>query len=112
MKKLEIIIKPEKLESLKTILEGCKVNGLMISNVMGYGNQKGYTQMNRGTKYNVNLLPKVKVETVVPKDLADQIIDAVVEEINTGNYGDGKIFVYDVQDVVRIRTGERGREAL
>ena len=112
MKKLEIIIKPEKLESLKTILEGCKVNGLMIRNVMGYGNQKGYTQMYRGTKYNVNLLPKVKVETVVPMELADQVIDAVVEEINTGNYGDGKIFVYDVQDVVRIRTGERGREAL
>ncbi|WP_312502834.1 P-II family nitrogen regulator [Lacrimispora sp.] len=112
MKKLEIIIKPEKLESLKTILEGCKVNGLMISNVMGYGNQKGYTQMYRGTKYNENLLPKVKVETVVPKELADLIIDAVVKEINTGNYGDGKIFIYDMQDAVRIRTGEHGREAL
>ena len=98
MKKLEIIIRPEKLENLKAILEGCKVNGIMISNVMGYGNQKGYTQMYRGTKYNVNLLPKVKVETVIPKELADPIIDAVVDEINTGNYGDGKIFVYDVQD--------------
>lgn len=71
MKKLEIIIRPEKLENLKAILEGCKVNGIMISNVMGYGNQKGYTQMYRGTKYNVNLLPKVKVETVIPKELAD-----------------------------------------
>ena len=85
---------------------------IMISNVMGYGNQKGYTQMYRGTKYNVNLLPKVKVETVIPKELADPIIDAVVDEINTGNYGDGKIFVYDVQDAIRIRTGEHGREAL
>jgi nitrogen regulatory protein P-II 1 len=112
MKKLEIIIKPDKLESLKTILEGCKINGLMISNVMGYGNQKGYTQMYRGTKYNVNLLPKVKVETVVQEELADQIIDSVIKEINTGSYGDGKIFVYDVQDAIRIRTGERGREAL
>ena len=112
MKKLEIIIRPEKLENLKAILEGCKVNGFMISNVMGYGNQKGYTQMYRGTKYNVNLLPKVKVETVIPKELADPIIDAVVDEINTGNYGDGKIFVYDVQDAIRIRTGEHGREAL
>lgn len=65
-----------------------------------------------GTKYNVNLLPKVKVETVIPKELADPIIDAVVDEINTGNYGDGKIFVYDVQDAIRIRTGEHGREAL
>ena len=90
MKKLEIIIRPEKLENLKAILEGCKVNGIMISNVMGYGNQKGYTQMYRGTKY----------------------IDAVVDEINTGNYGDGKIFVYDVQDAIRIRTGEHGRGAL
>ena len=112
MKKLEIIIRPEKLENLKAILEGCRVNGIMISNDMGYGNQKGYTQMYRGTKYNVNLLPKVKVETVIPKELADPIIDAVVDEINTGNYGDGKIFVYDVQDAIRIRTGEHGREAL
>ena len=112
MKKLEIIIRPEKLENLKAILEGCRVNGIMISNVMGYGNQKGYTQMYRGTKYNVNLLPKVKVETVIPKELANPIIDAVVDEINTGNYGDGKIFVYDVQDAIRIRTGEHGREAL
>lgn len=112
MKKLEIIIKPDKLEDLKTVLESCKINGLMISNVMGYGNQKGYTQMYRGTKYNVNLLPKVKVETVVSKELADQIIDAVIKEINTGSFGDGKIFVYDVQDVIRIRTGERGRDAL
>ena len=81
MKKLEIIIRPEKLENLKAILEGCRVNGIMISNVMGYGNQKGYTQMYRGTKYNVNLLPKVKVETVIPKELADPIIDAVVEAV-------------------------------
>lgn len=112
MKKLEIIIKPEKLESLKTILEGFDANGIMVSNVMGYGNQKGYTQIYRGTKYNVNLLPKVKVETVVPREKAEPIIDAVVKEINTGSYGDGKIFVYDVIDAVRIRTGEHGREAL
>lgn len=112
MKKLEIIIKPDKLESLKEVLEASHVNGLMISNVMGYGNQKGYTQMYRGTKYNVNLLPKVKVETVVPREIAESIIEKVVDEINTGNYGDGKIFVYDVQDAIRIRTGEHGREAL
>lgn len=112
MKILEIIIKPEKLESLKTILEGFDANGIMVSNVMGYGNQKGYTQIYRGTKYNVNLLPKVKVETVVPREKAEPIIDAVVKEINTGSYGDGKIFVYDVIDAVRIRTGEHGREAL
>lgn len=112
MKKLEIVIRPEKLESLKKILEGCKANGIMISNIMGYGNQKGYAQMYRGTPYVVNLLPKVKVETVVPEETAKEIIDQVVKEINTGNYGDGKIFVYDVEDVIRIRTGEHGEQAL
>lgn len=112
MKKLEIIIKPEKLEDLKGILESSKANGIMISNVMGYGNQKGHTQMYRGTEYTVNLLPKVKVETVVSEDAADLIITKVVKEITTGNYGDGKIFVYDVQDAVRIRTGEHGVSAL
>lgn len=112
MKKLEIIIKPEKLEDLKTIMEGCKANGIMISNVMGYGNQKGYKQMYRGTEYTVNLLPKVKVETVVAEETSEAIIEKVVKEITTGNYGDGKIFIYDVQDAVRIRTGERGEKAL
>lgn len=112
MKKLEIIIKPEKLEDLKGILESCKANGIMISNIMGYGNQKGYKQMYRGTEYTVNLLPKVKVETVVAEAAAEEIVDRVVREITTGNYGDGKIFIYDVQDAVRIRTGERGEGAL
>ena len=112
MKKLEIIIRPEKLESLKVILDSCKANGIMISNIMGYGNQKGYTQKYRGTEYNVNILPKVKVETVIPVDVAETIIEKVVNEINTGNYGDGKIFVYNVEDVVRIRTGEHGHDAL
>lgn len=112
MKKLEIIIKPEKLEELKSILDSCKANGVMLSNIMGYGNQKGFKQVYRGAEYNVNLLPKVKVETVVPDDVAETIIDKVVKEINTGNYGDGKIFIYEVEDVVRIRTGERGAQAL
>lgn len=112
MKKLEIIIKPEKLECLKNILDEAKANGLMISNIMGYGNQKGYTRMYRGAEYNVNLLPKIKVETVVNTEIAEDIIAKVVDQINTGNYGDGKIFVYDVQDAVRIRTGERGTKAL
>ena len=112
MKKLEIIIKPEKLEDLKGILEDCKASGIMISNIMGYGNQKGYKQRYRGTEYTVNLLPKVKVETVVGEELAESIVEHVVHEINTGNYGDGKIFIYDVSDTVRIRTGERGESAL
>ncbi|MCD8120883.1 MAG: P-II family nitrogen regulator [Clostridiales bacterium] len=112
MKKLEIIIRPDKLESLKDILEGCKAKGIMISNIMGYGNQKGYKQMYRGTEYTVNLLPKLKVETVVDDEEAETIIVQVEEKIATGDVGDGKIFIYDVQDAVRIRTGERGSAAL
>jgi nitrogen regulatory protein P-II 1 len=112
MKKLEIVIKPEKLEELKKILNECNANGLMISNIMGYGKQKGYLQIYRGTETHVNLLPKIKVETVVPPDVAELIISKVVKQITTGNYGDGKIFIYDVEDVVRIRTGERGDSAL
>ena len=112
MKKLEIIIRPEKLEDLKAILEESNVNGLNIANIMGYGNQKGVVKRYRGAEYRVNLLPKIKVETVVSDEVSEALIDKIVKEINTGNYGDGKIFVYDVQDAVRIRTGERGQEAL
>ena len=112
MKKLEIIIKPEKLEDLKDVLDSNKVNGMNIVNSMGYGNQKGTIKNYRGAEYAVNLLPKVKVETVVTDEAAPALIDKIVEEINTGNFGDGKIFVYDVEDAVRIRTGERGIDAL
>ncbi len=112
MQKLVIVIKPEKLENLKQILDECGANGVMITNIMGYGNQKGYTRMYRGTTYNVNLLPKLKVETVVTEEVADAIIDKVLEQINTGNYGDGKIFIHPVEDVIRIRTGDRGTGAL
>lgn len=112
MKKLEMIIKPEKLEELKMILDECNANGIMLSNIMGYGNQKGFKRLYRGAEYNANLLPKVRVETVVEDNISEGIIERVVKEINTGNYGDGKIFVYDVEDAVRIRTGERGTEAL
>lgn len=112
MKKLEIIIKPEKLEDLKEVLDSSNVNGMNIVNSMGYGNQKGIIKNYRGAEYAVNLLPKVKVETVVTDEAAPALIDKIVEEINTGNFGDGKIFVYDVEDAVRIRTGERGIDAL
>ncbi len=111
MKKLEIIIRPEKLESVKEIINECEAHGLMISNIMGYGRQKGYTKMNKGDDSHVNLLPKVKVETIVSAQVAEKIITEVVKIINTGNYGDGKIFIYEVEDAVRIRTGERGSEA-
>ncbi len=112
MKKLEIIIKPENLDDLKQILDDNNASGLMITNIMGYGNQKGYKHIYRGNEYNVNLLPKVKVETVVLAEMAEPIVEKIVSKINTGHYGDGKIFVYDVEDAVRIRTGEHGREAL
>ena len=108
MKKLEIIIQPEKLEALKAILDASNVSGIMISNIMGYGNQKGHKQFYRGAEYSVNLLPKIKVEP----EVAEPLIRKIVEEIKTGAYGDGKIFVYEVQDAVRIRTGERGSAAL
>lgn len=112
MKKLEIIIKPEKLDELKQILDDNDANGIMITNIMGYGAQKGFKRIYRGNEYFVNLLPKVKVETVVPDETAEQIIDKVTKEISTGNIGDGKIFVYNVEDVIRVRTGQRGSEAL
>ncbi len=112
MKKLEIVIRPEKLDELKEILDTCKVTGVMITNVMGYGNQKGYKQNYRGSEYNVNLLPKIKVETIVTEEIADKLVEMVVKQINTGNYGDGKIFISNIEDVVRIRTGEHGEVAI
>jgi len=112
MKKLEMIIKPEKLDDLKVILDECQANGIMITNIMGYGTQKGFKRIYRGNEYFVNLLPKVKVETVVSDELSEVIIDKVTKEIATGNIGDGKIFIYNVEDTIRIRTGERGDKAL
>ena len=112
MKKLEIIIKPEKLESLKNILDDCEASGLMITNIMGYGNQKGIIKNYRGAEYAVNLLPKIKVETVVTDEVTPKLIDKIVEQINTGHIGDGKIFMYEVEDAIRIRTGELGVDTL
>ena len=112
MKKLEIIIKPEKLEDLKALLDSEEVNGLNIVNSMGYGNQKGIIKNYRGAEYAVNLLPKIKVETVVTDEVAPKLIDKIVEQINTGHIGDGKIFMYEVEDAIRIGTGERGVDAL
>lgn len=112
MKKLEIVIRPESLESLETLLEEQKANGMMITNILGYGNQKGYRQMYRGVEIVAKMLPKIKVETVVEDEKMAKIVDFIVKNLATGSYGDGKIFVYDVEDAVRIRTGERGEQAL
>ena len=112
MKKLEIIIIPERLDDLKNILNSNGAHGLMITNIMGYGSQKGHKQVYNGVDFGGNLLPKVKVESIVSDETYENIIDQIIEEINTGVYGDGKIFVYEVSDAIRIRTGERGNDAL
>lgn len=112
MKKLEIVVRSEKLDDVKAILDNCDSTGAMVTNIMGYGNQKGYKTTYRGSEYVVNLIPKVKVETIASDEVAENIISIICDKISTGKFGDGKIFVYDVSDVVRIRTGERGDLAL
>lgn len=112
MKKIEIVIKADRLEEIKEILLKCDAKGLMITNIMGFGNQKGYTKSYRGTKFVANLLPKLKIETVVDDKSVEELIDEVHKQIATGDYGHGKIFVYNVEEVIRIRTGERGESAL
>ena len=112
MKKLEIVVRSEKLDDVKSILDECETTGAMVSNIMGYGNQKGIIKNYRGAEYAVNLLPKIKVETVVADEVAPKLIDKIVEQINTGHIGDGKIFMYEVEDAIRIRTGEHGVDAL
>lgn len=112
MKKVEVIIRPEKLDDMKEILDKCSSTGAMVSNIMGYGNQKGYKSQQHSGDYFVNLLPKIKIETVVADDVCEKLIAMITEQIPTGNYGDGKIFVYNVEDTIRIRTGERGEDAL
>ena len=103
MKKLEIVVRSEKLDDVKSILDECESTGAMVSNIMGYGNQKGYKTTYRGSEYVVNLIPKVKIETIAADDVADKIIFKVCERISTGKIGDGKIFVYTVDKVVKIR---------
>lgn len=96
MKKLEIIIRPERLDDLKAILNECDAHGLMITNIMGYGIQRGHKREYNGIDFGGNLLPKVKVETIVSDEISEEIINLVIDKINTGTYGDGKIFIYDV----------------
>lgn len=112
MKKLEIIIRPEKLEDLKDILTVSGVTGMMISNIMGFGNQMDYTHQYRGVTYSVDLVSKLRVETVVKDEIVQEIVDKVTETLSSGNVGDGKIFIYPVEEAIRIRTGEKGENAL
>jgi nitrogen regulatory protein P-II 1 len=112
MKKLEMIIRPEKLEDLKEMLDKMGIKGMTVSTVMGCGHQRGIREMYRGAELSINLLHKVKVETVVVDDIVDTIIKKVRETVSTGNVGDGKIFIYNVEEAIRIRTGETGNEVL
>jgi len=112
MKKIEAIIKPFKLEEVREALAGLGVSGVTVTEVKGFGRQKGHTELYRGAEYVVDFLPKVKVEVVVPTSLVEAAVDAVVKAANTGKIGDGKIFVSAVEQVVRIRTGETNEAAI
>ncbi|MGN0376326.1 MAG: P-II family nitrogen regulator [Suilimivivens sp.] len=116
MKELEIIIKPEKLETVKGILDEYCCGGMTISSIMGCGTQRGnvdgQTNVIKGLKTNINLLPKIKVEVVVSNEEVEKLIEKISEKVATGNAGDGKIFIRSIEEVVRIRTGERGEKAL
>lgn len=112
MKKIEAIIQPHKLEDVKTALTAIGIEGMTIGEVRGHGRQKGHKEVYRGMEYLVDLLPKVKVETVVADARAEEAIQAILAAARTGKIGDGKIFVYDVQEAIRIRNDDRGEGAL
>ena len=112
MKLVTAIVKPFVLEDVKGALEQLGVLGLTISEVQGYGRQKGHTEVYRGAEYSVDFVPKVRVEVVVDDALSDKVVDAVVESSRTGKIGDGKVWVSPVETVVRVRTGERGTDAI
>ena len=112
MKQIVAVIKPFKLDDVREALSETGVHGLTVTEVKGFGRQKGHTELYRGAEYVVDFLPKLKVETVVADDLVEQAIDAISKAAHTGKIGDGKIFVYDVEQVIRIRTGETGESAV
>ncbi len=112
MKLILAVIKPFKLDDVRDALTPLGVQGLTVSEVKGFGRQKGQTEIYRGAEYHVNFLPKVKIEVVVPTEMADQVVEAIIKAANTGKIGDGKIFVLPVERAVRIRTGEMNAEAL
>lgn len=112
MKKIEAIIKPFKLDELKEALATLGITGMTISEVKGFGRQKGHTEIYRGAEYVVDFIPKVKVEIVVEASMVDGVVEKIMSSVRTGKIGDGKIFVLPVEEVCRIRTGERGKEAI
>ncbi|MBF0279866.1 MAG: P-II family nitrogen regulator [SAR324 cluster bacterium] len=112
MKKVEAIIKPFKLDEVKEGLAAIGIKGLTVSEVKGFGRQKGHTELYRGAEYEIDFLPKIKVEVVIPDENFQAVVDTIQEKAKTGKIGDGKIFVYDMDKVIRIRTGEMGDNAI
>ncbi len=112
MKKIEAIIKPFKLDDVREALTEAGASGLTVTEVKGFGRQKGHTELYRGAEYVVDFLPKVKIEVIVPDNIADRCIEAILNGARTGKIGDGKLFVYPVEQVIRIRTGERDEAAI
>ena len=112
MKKIEAIIKPFKLDEVRESLSSIGVNGLTVTEVKGFGRQKGHTELYRGAEYVVDFLPKIKLELVVSDDIVESAMDAIIKAAYTGKIGDGKIFVKNVEEVIRIRTGETGGDAV
>ena len=112
MRKIEAIIKPFKLDEVKEALHGIGIQGMTVTEVKGFGRQKGHTELYRGAEYVVDFLPKIKIEIAVSDDLVAKVVDAIVQAANTGRIGDGKIFVAEIIDVLRIRTGETGTAAV
>ena len=112
MKKIETIIKPFKLDDVKKALNEIGITGMTVLEVKGFGRQKGHTEIYRGAEYVVDFIPKVKIEVAVTAESVPAVVERIVTTARTGKIGDGKIFVYDLEDVVRIRTGDRGKDAL
>ena len=112
MKKIEAIIKPFKLDDVKEALSDIGIQGMTVSETKGYGRQKGHKEVYRGAEYAVDFVPKLKIEIVVDDEITEQVIDMIIKNAYTGKIGDGKIFIQDIEDAIRIRTGERGKNAL
>lgn len=112
MKKIEAVIKPFKMDDVREALSEVGINGMTVTEVKGFGRQKGHTELYRGAEYNVDFLPKVKVELIVADEQVERCIETIMKTAQTGKIGDGKIFVYEVERVIRIRTGEENEEAV
>ncbi len=112
MKKVEAVIKPFKLDEVKESLNGIGIQGITVSEVKGFGRQKGHTELYRGAEYVVDFLPKIKVEIVVVDDMVSKVVEAIQTSANTGRIGDGKIFILPLEEAIRIRTGDRGDDAI